>query len=425
VLYVQRYPDGGSVTSLLDLLRGLDRERYRPVVAFRTPNPFVREFEAAGVTVEVLFDAEEAASEPTPNAALARRSRDGSRSSSLRREVRRIIRRDLPAARRLLRVARDHDVDLVHANNTVLANRDALLVAARIGVPAVVHVRWVHQYRRDAALFVDRLLARRASRFLFISEVVAEHSALLAIPADRRQILDNPFHTEDYAVEAPPGLRGELGLPEDARVVLHVARITPWKGQDVFLRAMAAVLERHPGTVALLLGAPGDEVGERFQRELEALVDELGIGDRVVFAGARRDIPEVLALADVVVHCSTTPEPFGRVIVEAMAAGRAVVGADAGGVPEIIDAGITGVLVPPGDPAALADAVSDLLDDPAAAAAMAARAQAAVEERFSIETHARAVCAVYDEVLAGRSGRTGRSRRFRGARRGRRAGGGA
>lgn len=397
VLFVQHYPDGGSITGLLDLIRGLDPDRYRPVVSFRTPNSFVPEFEAADIPVVVL----DPVALPDPPVGGPRdQAPPRTPSSPVRREVRRLLRRDLPAARRLRRVIHDHDVDLVHANNDVLSNRDAILAAVVTLRPVVVHVRWLHTYENDAKLRIDKLLARRAARFFFMSRAIADSCRELEIPAERQAVLDDPFHVADYDVVVPPGLAAELGLPAGGRVALHVGRIVPWKGQDVFLRAMARVLVAAPDAMGLLVGSPTDLSGRRFLADLEALAAELGIAHRIVFAGSRRDVPQLIALSEVVVHCSTMSEPFGRVVVEAMAGGRPVIGAAGGGVPEIIEPGVTGLLVPPGDHEQLSVAIIALLDDPEEAAALGKRAQAAVAARFTIEAHAGAVQAAYDEVLS-------------------------
>jgi len=409
LLLVQHYPDGGSMTGLLDLVRGLDRGRYRPVVTLRTPNPFVAELRDAGAEVVVLDDRLEIESEaagavrdPRPVARWGRRLA----ASPTRRELSRLIRRDIPHAWKLLRVVRQRGVDVIHANNDVLSNRDALIAGAVARVPTVVHTRWIHDYRKGPTLVVDRALARRAAHLVFMSQAIADSCRALRIPPDRVSVLDDPFDPADYTAAPSRAVSRELGLPAGARVVVHVGRLVPWKGQDVFLRAMALVITHEPQAIALVVG--GGEAGTHagFPRQLEQLAHDLGIGDRVVFAGRRRDVAQMLALSDAVVHSSTEPEPFGRVVVEAMAAGRAVVGADAGGVPEIIDHGATGLLVAPNDPPRLAEAIGGLLADPSAARAMGERARDAVRDRFSLRAHARAMEAIYDRVRIGRPART-------------------
>ncbi|CAN5605884.1 hypothetical protein BH24ACT4_BH24ACT4_21700 [soil metagenome] len=415
---IQHYSDGGSITGLLDLVRGLDHTRFRPVVSFRAANPFEDELRRAGAEVVVLggaptTDAPSAGTSPAGAVAPPPRpaARWGARlaRSTTRRELSRLIRRDVPHALHLRQVVRDHDVALIHANNDVLSNRDAVIAAVLARVPVVVHVRWIHHYRRDASLAIDKVLARRVSAFLAMSQAIAEGCRPLGIPTSRITVLDDPFDPSDYVVSPPPELGRVLGVPEGARVVVHIGRIVAWKGQDVFLRAMAEVVARHPSAFALVVGGAGDGPDDGFGSRLEAIVGELGITDRVAFTGPRRDVPEILALSEVVVHSSTDPEPFGRVVVEGMAAARAVVGADDGGVPEIIDAGVTGLLVGPRDPVALSEAIDGLLADPEATRLMGQRARRSVVARFSLAGHAREVERTYTRALSRRGRRTLRS----------------
>lgn len=144
-----------------------------------------------------------------------------------------------------------------------------------------------------------------------------------------------------------------------------VGRLTPWKGQDIVLRAFAAARTAglDPSARLRLVGASlfGDD--DLFERELRALADELGIAGRVDFRGHRHDVAVEMAACDVVVHASTRPEPFGQVVVEAMALGRAVIAADAGGPAEIVTDGVDGLLVPPRDIDALGSAMVRLATD--------------------------------------------------------------
>jgi glycosyltransferase involved in cell wall biosynthesis len=146
-------------------------------------------------------------------------------------------------------------------------------------------------------------------------------------------------------------------------VVGIVARLEPWKGQELFLRAAARVTRDHPDAHfavvgGAILGWEGD-----YPERLRCLAADLGIGDRVVFAGHQPDVWPWFDALDVAVTASTG-EPFGLVTVEAMSLGKPVVGVSSGGTEEIIEDGVSGILVPPGDPAALASAVSSILSDP-------------------------------------------------------------
>jgi len=140
-----------------------------------------------------------------------------------------------------------------------------------------------------------------------------------------------------------------------------VGRLTPWKGQHVLLEAMARAFPDGPEQAWLVGDAMFGETG--YADRLRGLVTSLGLTGRVELRGFRQDVWPELAAVDVVVHASITPEPFGQVVIEGMAAGRPVVAANAGGPAEIVTDGVDGLLVPPDDVDALAAALRRLRDD--------------------------------------------------------------
>lgn len=189
-------------------------------------------------------------------------------------------------------------------------------------------------------------------------------------------------------------LRAQLA-PRDAYVLAVFGRLHAWKGQQVALDALAQL----PADCHLwIVGAPlfGEQA---FEASLHAQAERLGIASRVRFLGFRDDIAALMRAADVVVHTSTLPEPFGRVVVEGMLARRPVIATAAGGVTEIIADGTTGVLVPPGNAAALARAVATLRADPVRAAAIAEAGAARARSAFGVAAMVRGVRAVLDEVM--------------------------
>ncbi len=188
-------------------------------------------------------------------------------------------------------------------------------------------------------------------------------------PAQIARQLGDSAHVADFRQRFSPQGKPLVGM---------FGRICRWKGQDVFLRAMALV----PEAVGVIAGAALFEE-EVFEGELRDLAKQLGISDRVIFAGHIDNAMTLMAACDVVAHCSTAPEPSGRVIVEAMFAGTPVIGSDAGGVPEFIDHGETGQLTPLNDPQALAAAIRRYLDNPDWSREVAAKARQRAEENFS------------------------------------------
>ena len=282
------------------------------------------------------------------------------------------------------RLARTRGVGLVHTNTSVTLGGAA---AARIaGVPHVWHVReiyagferWWPGYRR-LLVTADALPCVSAATAAQFRDgpvrVVHDGVAARHVPAPRAEA------------------RAALGLPPGALVVAVLGRVSPWKGQDVLIRALA-----EPGlgeAVALVCGAPwrGEE---RQERELRELAGRLGVAERVRFLGFRDDLEVVLGAVDAVVVSSTQPDPLPNAALEAAAAGRCVVAAAHGGLPEIVRDGETGLLVAPGDPVALAAALAGL--DPATAERLGSAAAADVAERFAPERLLDGVQALYAEL---------------------------
>jgi len=199
---------------------------------------------------------------------------------------------------------------------------------------------------------------------------------------------------------APAGdrIRRELELPPDSRLVVVVSRLTRLKGIEHFLEAAAVLKQRHPDVRFLIVGetSPPDP---SYLAELQRLATTLGVIDRVTFTGRRSDIPDVLAAAAVSVMPSLN-EALSNVLLESMAAGAPVVATRVGGTPEALDDGEAGLLVPPGDVAAITAAVSRLLDDRELACRLGRAARSVIAERFSVDRMVRSTENLYSELLA-------------------------
>jgi glycosyltransferase involved in cell wall biosynthesis len=300
--------------------------------------------------------------------------------------------RTLPTTWRLYRAVRGVRPDLVHANDAIFISRPALAAAWLAGAPAFCHVRSLAPWG-----FWDHLWARTVARFIYISAWVAADQHRCGAPTGRGRVIHNGVDLALYSALPDRGAaRAALGLPPDRPIVALAARFERWKGQELFLRSLRQVIAAVPNVLGLVVG-DGTGTGQGYADELAALAAELGLRDAVRFTGYCGDMPVLLAAVDVLAHTSISPEPFGRVLIEAMAAGRPVVTPAEGGGLEIVADGVTGLLYTPRDPAALAAALLRLLGDPALAAAFGAAGRARVAERFSIDAHAAAVSALYRE----------------------------
>ena len=281
-----------------------------------------------------------------------------------------------------------------HAHLTwPLACKFALAAAVLARIPAVVAT---HQLFFDiaftkATLAQQRLLARGVDRYLAVSEHTAdrlEHG--LGLPAERVQVVPNPVDVDAYdaAILQPPveALNGDNELP----VVLCAARLHEQKGHRFLIDAIPAV----PNARFVFAGG-GPERGA-----LEAQSRALGVAERVLFLGARSDVPALLRGCDVFVLPSLY-EGLPLAVLEAMASRKPVVATRIGGTDETVVDGKTGFLVPVRDPSALAAAINALLEDPERARAMGAAGRARVARQFSSKRIVAGVTGVYGEILRG------------------------
>jgi glycosyltransferase involved in cell wall biosynthesis len=196
-------------------------------------------------------------------------------------------------------------------------------------------------------------------------------------------------------------VRRELRIPDGRKVVTWCGRLQRWKGPDVFLRAAARVRAAFPAAFFVVVGGSLFGLEENYAMMLRSLAAELGLGDAVAFAGHRDDPHPYMCASDLIVHSSVRPEPFGLVIAEAMACGKAVVATAAGGPSEIVDSGRTGLLTSPGDEEELSSAMLALLGDDDRRAAMGTAGRARMKEHFGIHRMVSDFQSLY-QAVAGR-----------------------
>ncbi len=305
------------------------------------------------------------------------------------------------SALQVRRLARRQGPDLVHANTT----RAALLalLARRPRPPVIAHIRdWAPEGRFSN--LVLGVVSRRA-------DLVVANSAYIARRFDglelRRpvEVIHNPVDLNrfDPAKVDRAAARQEFGLEEGAVALAVVAQLTPWKGQDDAVRALAALRDGGREATLLLAGsakfaAAGTQFDNAAYAEgLRSLAAELGVADRVRFLGERSDVPHVLAAADVLLLPSWQ-EAFGRIAIEAMAIGIPVAATDNGGPAEIVRPGVDGLLLPPRQPAAWATALEPLVDSAETRERMGAAGRERARD-FSVPVHAAQVLEAYRRLL--------------------------
>jgi glycosyltransferase involved in cell wall biosynthesis len=374
---------GGEI-ALLQLVGALDRSRFDPVVGLFADGPFAARLVQAGVETHVL----------PLEAGVADTRKDTLGGTGIARAM--ISPATFSFALRLRRFIAEKRADIVHTNS-LKADLIGGLAARLARRPLVWHIRdrIAEDYLPAAAARMLRLLCRAVPHRVIANSRATLDTLRLPDRLTRPGPARRGFVVHDGM--APTALSG-ADVAGPPRVGL-VGRIAPWKGQHVFLEAAALVRRAHPGVRFLIVGSV--MFGETdYERSVRRLCAELGLQEFVEFTGFRDDVQRVIEGLTVLVHASTVPEPFGQVVLEGMMAVRPVVATRGGGVTEIVADGSTGILVPMGDSAAMAEAISSLLSEPARARAMGVAARARAEAEFHIDKTARGVEAVYDTLTS-------------------------
>ena len=361
---------GGAERLLLQYLPHLRSEGFDPVVCAmheRSGNPVAEEIGHLGIPVNTV--PVERLREPT-------------------------------ALPRLVRYLRRRGADVVH---TQLEFADGLgSVAARVaGVPSLstLHTmsepaRWTRAWWRNR--LGDLALGALATEIICVSDEAHRHyEAHRPYPKSKLVTLRNGIDLSrfDAAAGEGPEVRRELGIAADAPVLASVSVLRRDKGIQHMIAALPRVAAEVPGVVYLVVG-DGDH-----RPALEAAAAAGGVADRVVFAGSRTDVPRVLSACDAFVH-PTLLDALPTVLAEASAAGVPIAASRVGGVPEMCLDGRNGLLVPPGDEEALADACLRLLREPGLAARMGGQGREVARERYDIRVQAGRLCDLYRRAMA-------------------------
>lgn len=397
VLYCEGNADGtvgGSYFCLLYLVKGLDRSRYEPMVVFQNEHSLLPEFHEAGIRTVIW---------PKPTSFTF-----GDRLSD-RPGVPRFIQTAGLAIQRVLNFFRKfvftamtrtwflsrEGVQIVHLNNTIQYNHDWMLAARLARVKCVVHERGINaSFSRAAKYFAKQLDA-----VICISNAVRQNMRERGIDdGNLLTIYDGMDPDAKQRHTTPDALRGAYGIESGAAIVGMVGNIKEWKGQHTVIRAIDIVRRTFPSVRCVLVGDTGPEHLE-YERGLRELVRSLDLDQHVIFAGFQKHVAEHLMMFDVVIHASVLPEPFGMVLLEAMACSKPVIGASAGAVPEIIEEGRTGLTFPPGDWERLADAIVTLLGDPTLAQSMGRNGLDRLVKNFHVSRNIDSVQQLYQRVL--------------------------
>ena len=302
----------------------------------------------------------------------------------------------LPLIAKVVHLSRSYDLLYANTQKALVIGAIASAITQR---PLVYHLRDIlsseHFSQTNLRLAIG--FANQCASLVIANSQATQQAFIEAGGrAEIIKVVYNGFKPESYqsSIAAVSKLRQQLNLAGQF-VVGHFSRLSPWKGQHVLIEALTHCPEN---VTALLVG---DALfGEQdYVEQLHQQVEQLGLGDRVRFLGFRSDISPLMTLCELVAHTSTAPEPFGRVIVEAMLCGTPIVAAAAGGVVELIEHGKTGWLMPPSDALKLADIIQQCQSQPERAIAISHQAQQSASQRFNLETTNQQIAHLLKQVV--------------------------
>lgn len=300
---------------------------------------------------------------------------------------------------RLINIILKEKVDIVHVNNG-MSNLEPIIAAIVTGRKYVVHFHGV-----EKPGLVQRLLINRVHKYIVISRFLADALSENGFPRERMIVVPNPYqksHALGKELEENDKDREELraryNLEQGDKVFAIVGRLVRWKGHIEFLNAAFIALESVPQAKALIIGDCSDGNID-YQNQIQKMVEDSEFSDRITMTGYVKDVSSLYAIMDVCVHTSIEPEPFGLVIIEAMANRVPVIASDLGAPKEIITDGANGYIVSPVQAQLLADKITQLLTDEKQREKMGESARLHVQEHYNDKNYAQTIENIYSDLL--------------------------
>lgn len=366
----------GAENSLLSLIQHLDRNMFRPILCFVCPRPHQDRFREANVEVRYLTTDGDGWLESSFWKFLPRGS------DCLRRII---------MGRLLSSLARREHVDIVHVNLLWPKPFWFLWWPQMVGIATVGHAR---SYMPDRP-FPPRMVQKACTSVIHVSRCVATAANRRFVHPRSYQIY-NPIETDRYSDIDQTKARRMLGIDRKLRVISSVGLLSPHKGHDIAIRAFAKVSRIVPDAVLYVAG--GGNSSEL--RRLQEIAAQCCVSEKVMFSGEQlKNVEDVYSVSEVVLSLTKCGEAFGRVPLEAGAAGRPVIVTCLGAAPELIVDGKTGYLINPNDTPSISELIIRLLQNPKLCANMGSFARDHVEAKFNPRKHAAAVERVYREIL--------------------------
>lgn len=370
----------GADKVLLDLLKGLDKTQYHPVVVLPTEGVLVEAMEQAGIDVRVI------------NYPIMRRKYFTPKG---------IIRYGLDLIkynRQLCALAKEENIHLVHTNTAAVLQ--GCFVSRKMKIPQLWSIHEIIVRPKLMFRFTSWLIARFGTLTVTDSAAVKQHLHTSgSFPKDAVQVIYNGVDASRFHPDTDCRyLYQEWNIPENARIIGMMGRVNSWKGQHDFLQAAQRVMEKYDDVYTVFIGAAFE--GEQWREtQLAEAIAQSPYADRIINRGYRTDSQGIYKLYDVFVLPSTNPDPLPTVVLEAMATGKPIVGYRHGGVCEMVKENHNGLLAEVRNPEDLAEKICMLLDNPELLKQMGENSRARLLEHFSMEAYIKNYSEAYDRLL--------------------------
>ena len=377
ILYVHAKGEvGGSDISLLTILKSINKKLFSPNVIVPKKGPFFNDYknyceECEDVKFGVL---------KSPDNAI---------------EFLKILIWFIPSILLIWRIIRKWDIDLVHVNTVVVPS--AVIAAKLAGKPVIVHKRELIVSNKIASCGLDFITFLFADKVIAISNAVKYNS--IKILQKKIVVIYNGVDLSEFSIKKSNKLCKEYEIPKKTLLIGIFSRIEPWKGQHIVIKALPKVLTQIENVKLFIFGRYYTSKGKRYFEEIKNLVDELELNKFILFPGTVKNINKLYSEFDIVILPSIGPEPLGRVVIEAMAAGRAVIATDNGGAKEIIENGKNGLLVKPRNLNDMEDAIVKLAKTPDFRKKMGINGRKTVQKHFNISIIVRELERSYKALM--------------------------
>lgn len=384
ILYCEHNTDGtvgGSYYSLYYLVREIKKAGDYPIVVFYKDNFIAKKLKDENIEV-YIFKKNKAFSSEIPLM--------GFLIQKIFNFFGQVIK---PVVKRYL-LLRKHKIDIVHLNNSILYNHDWIIASLLLGIKCISHERGINDHFPRFAKF----LGSRLHAIIAISNAVKQNMIAHGVNGHNIKVVYNGLNPEDVTITISSNMiKKELKIEKADVVIGVVGNIKEWKGQKTIISAMVLLSEKIKNVKCLLVGdvSSGDAY---YLSEIKKIINEHRLQNQIIITGFKKNIYDYMNAMDIAVHTSTDPEPFGRVLIEAMALRKPVIGTNIGAVPEIIVDGATGYTVPPGNAIILTEKLIKLIDNRKLRNEMGKKGYQRLVDKFHLDVNTKKSLKIYNSI---------------------------